>query len=64
MYDSSYLIVWTPFAEAYHYESRTRGYHDTPEKQHAFAKEIDLFKAKWSKELAARGSSLQLQLFA
>jgi len=50
---AGYLIVWTPFAEAYHYESRTRGYHDTPEKQREFAKEIDLFKAKWSKELAA-----------
>jgi GT2 family glycosyltransferase len=50
---ADYLIVWTPFAEAYHHESKTRGYPDTPEKQLEFAKEIDLFKSKWSKELDA-----------
>ena len=27
-----YWIVWTPFAELTHYESRTRGPEDTPEK--------------------------------
>jgi len=48
---AGYLIIWTPFAEAYHHESKTRGYPDTPEKQREFAKEIDLFKSKWSKEL-------------
>jgi len=50
---AGYLIVWTPFAEAYHYESKTRGYYNTPEKQLEFSKEIDKFKTKWSKELAA-----------
>jgi len=49
---SGYLIVWTPFAEAYHYESKTRGYPDTPEKLAVFAQEIALFKEKWAKELA------------
>jgi glycosyltransferase involved in cell wall biosynthesis len=51
--DAGYLIVWTPFAEAYHHESKTRGYYNTPEKQREFSKEIDKFKAKWDKELAA-----------
>jgi GT2 family glycosyltransferase len=31
-----YLIVWTPYAELYHHESKTRGYEDTPEKQSRF----------------------------
>jgi GT2 family glycosyltransferase len=48
-----YLIVWTPYAEAYHYESKTRGYHITPEKQRLFIHEIALFKEKWAKELKA-----------
>ena len=46
-----YLIVWTPYSEAYHYESKTRGYPDTPEKQHVFAQEVALFKEKWAKEI-------------
>jgi len=51
--NAGYLIVWTPFAEAYHYESKTRGYPDTPDKQREFVIDIDKFKAKWGKELAA-----------
>jgi len=50
---AGYLIVWTPFAEAYHHESKTRGYPDTPEKQHEFSKENDKLKTKWNKVLAA-----------
>lgn len=42
-----YLVVWTPYAELYHYESKSRGYDDTPEKQERFKKEIELFKKKW-----------------
>ncbi|AEE14040.1 glycosyl transferase family 2 [Thermodesulfobium narugense DSM 14796] len=42
-----YLVVWTPYAELYHYESKTRGYEDTPEKQERFKREINLFKSKW-----------------
>ena len=45
------LVVWTPFAELYHYESKSRGFDDTPEKIVRFKKEIDLFKARWHKEL-------------
>ena len=46
-----YLIVFTPFAELYHYESKSRGYEDTPEKVRRFNSEIERFKSKWQKEL-------------
>ncbi len=49
--DKGYLIVWTPYAELYHYESKTRGYEDTPEKQQRFETEIDLFRKKWGDRL-------------
>jgi GT2 family glycosyltransferase len=42
-----YLIVWTPYAQLIHYESKTRGYEDTPEKQQRFKMEIDRFLGKW-----------------
>lgn len=50
---AGYLIVWTPFAELYHYESKSRGAEDTPEKQRRFEGEVHLFQARWGKELAA-----------
>ena len=46
------LIVWTPHAELYHYESKSRGYEDTPEKQTRFKGEIDRFQARWGKVLS------------
>lgn len=46
-----YRIVWTPFAELYHFESKTRGYEDTPEKLRRFQREVDLFQMKWSQFL-------------
>jgi GT2 family glycosyltransferase len=42
-----YFNVWTPHAELYHWESKTRGHEDTPEKQARFQQERDLFHAKW-----------------
>lgn len=45
--EAGYLIVWTPYAEAYHYESKSRGLEDTPEKQERFKRECDKFFAKW-----------------
>lgn len=50
---AGYLIVWTPFAEAYHYESKSRGYEDTEEKVRRFMNEVDRFEARWGKELKA-----------
>lgn len=46
-------IVFTPHAELYHYESKSRGLEDTPEKQFRFEKEIARFKEKWSTQLDA-----------
>lgn len=48
---AGYLIVWTPYAEAYHYESISRGYEDTTEKQERFNGEVKRFQARWGKEL-------------
>lgn len=50
---AGYLIVWTPYAELYHYESKSRGAEDTPEKQKRFQGEIERFQRRWAKELAA-----------
>ena len=44
---AGYLIVWTPYAEAYHYESKSRGLEDTPEKKARFRREVAQFSAKW-----------------
>ncbi len=48
-----YLIVFTPFAEFYHYESKSRGDEDTPEKRERFNSEIFRFQERWGKELKA-----------
>ena len=51
--EAGYLIIWTPYAELYHYESKSRGYEDSPEKQMRFKSEIDRFLARWQGELDA-----------
>ncbi len=48
---AGYLIVFTPFAECYHYESKSRGLEDSPEKVARFNSEIFRFQDKWEKEL-------------
>lgn len=50
---AGYLIVWTPYAELYHYESKSRGLEDTPEKKKRFEGEVKLFQERWKAELAA-----------
>ncbi len=45
--DRGYLNLWTPYAQFYHYESASRGYEDTPEKQARFAKEVEFMKNRW-----------------
>lgn len=51
--DAGYEIMFTPYAKLYHYESKSRGYEDTMEKQARFQTEIDRFQKKWEKELLA-----------
>ncbi|MGI6010588.1 MAG: glycosyltransferase family 2 protein [Ruminococcus sp.] len=41
------LIVYNPYAELYHYESKSRGLEDTPEKVARFNREIAVFEKKW-----------------
>jgi O-antigen biosynthesis protein len=50
---AGYRVVWTPDAELYHLESKTRGYEDTAEKQARFKREYDLFHLKWAAVLKA-----------
>ena len=42
-----YRIVYDPFAELYHDESRTRGAEDTPEKIKRFQSEIEYMRVHW-----------------
>ena len=48
-----YLIVYNPYVEFMHYESKTRGYEDTPEKKERFERESNNFRTKWRKVLDA-----------
>ncbi len=48
-----YLNVFTPFAEAYHYESLSRGLDDRGEKARRYHEESARFREKWKKELEA-----------
>lgn len=50
---AGYLIVWTPYAELYHYEFKSRGLEDTPEKKKRFEGEVKRFQERWKDELAA-----------
>ena len=49
-----FLNVFTPYCEAYHYESISRGYEVTPEKKARFNKETNYFQDKW-KDLLVNG---------
>ena len=51
--ESGKLIVWTPFAELVHYESKSRGSdEDTREKQAFFKEETRRFQGKWNGALS------------
>ncbi len=50
---AGYLIVFTPYCELYHYESKSRGSEDTPAKVKRFNSEIERFQTRWGKELEA-----------
>lgn len=40
-------VVYDAFSEWYHYESKSRGYEDTPEKLKRFEGEVEKFQKKW-----------------
>ncbi len=50
---AGYHIVFTPYCELYHYESKSRGQEDTPAKVKRFNSEIARFQTRWGKELEA-----------
>ena len=52
--EAGYTNVFTPFAQLYHYESKSRGMEDTPEKQKRFQGEVLRFQARWG-DLLAKG---------
>lgn len=41
------LVVYNPYALLYHYESKSRGLEDTPEKVARFNREIAIFARRW-----------------
>lgn len=49
---AGYLNIFTPFAELYHYESKSRGMEEG-EKLKRFEREVALFRDKWKAELEA-----------
>lgn len=44
---AGYLVVYDPYVEAYHYESKSRGKEDTKEKIRRFGQEIEFFRTRW-----------------
>lgn len=46
-----YLVVYNPYAELYHYESKSRGCDNTSEKMLRYQQEVQLFTSRWRKIL-------------
>ncbi|NET62713.1 MAG: glycosyltransferase, partial [Symploca sp. SIO2E6] len=49
--EKGYRNIYLPHVVLYHYESKSRGYEDTVEKQIRFSREIQYIKNKWPKVL-------------
>ena len=48
---AGWLVVYEPYAQAYHYESKSRGLENTPEKLERFHNEMRLFRERWGEIL-------------
>lgn len=48
------LVVMNPAVELYHFESKSRGYEDTPERYERFKAEVSRFRDRW-KEVLDKG---------
>ena len=48
---AGFLIVWTPYAELYHYEYKSRGHDDTRAKRRIYSWEVLHFREKWAETL-------------
>ena len=42
------LVVFNPYVTLYHYESKSRGLEDTPQKLERFRREVEYFQSKWA----------------
>jgi GT2 family glycosyltransferase len=51
--EAGYTNLITPFAQLYHYESKSRGLDESPEKRARFVSEVKRFQTRWAKQLAA-----------
>ena len=49
--EAGYRNLWTPYAELYHHESKSRGIEDSPAKVERFHKEVEFIQAKWGETL-------------
>ena len=49
--EKGYLIVLNPFAELYHYESKSRGQENTEQKVNRFVSEVEMFNKRWGKNI-------------
>lgn len=49
--EAGYRNLWTPYAELFHHESKSRGMDDTPEKQARFQREFQYMQKKWGELL-------------
>lgn len=49
--EAGYRIVWTPYAELYHYESKSRGLDETRQRYFRFAGEVERFQKRWMQRL-------------
>ena len=47
------LVTYLADCKWYHYESKSRGYEESPEKQERFEREIAIFKSKWRQTIDA-----------
>lgn len=47
VWQAGYNNVWLPHVKLYHFESKSRGYEDTPEKQKRFLGEVEWMKQRW-----------------
>ena len=49
--EKGYRNLWTPYAELFHHESKSRGKDNTEEKERRFRKEIRHMREKWKSRL-------------
>ncbi len=49
--EQGYLVVYNPYVELYHYESKSRKSEDTPEKQKRFLSEVEYVSNRFAKYL-------------